>query len=85
MNESMQLCPRCGARLASTPRFAVCLIVILALMALPSALAGACFLAFSGMESGRPDGGVLLIGLAGIGFAALCIWGIVHLVKARRG
>jgi len=56
-------------------------------MAIPASLAGSCFLLFS-TSGGEFSGDRLiltLIGLACLGFAALCIWGIVALSRRRRG
>lgn len=85
MAQAMDFCPQCGMRLSHAPRFAGCYITILVLLALPSALAGGCFLLFSSFESSSPDRGMVAIGLLGLAFSALCIWGVVRLVKARRG
>lgn len=85
MGEALKFCPRCGARLQRGLRFAGCYIAVLCLLALPSALAGGCFLLISGVGTGHPESGALLIGVGGLVFAVLCIWGIVRLLKARRG
>lgn len=78
-------CPRCGAGLHKRGSSAGCvnigLAIFLGALALPSALMGGCFLLFGSTES---EFSLTAYGLLGIGFAALCVWGIVRLLKARQ-
>lgn len=88
MQQQLPYCPRCGERLEAAPRFSgwyvVPLLLMLALMAIPAALLGSCFLSFGASDSSR-DRNLTAIGLAGLVFAALCVWAIVALVRKRRG
>ena len=85
MHQRLPFCPQCGARLEHGPRFAGCFIALLAMLALPSALAGGCFILFSTFEGRAADPTMLTIGAAALAFSAFCIWGIVRMIKARRG
>lgn len=90
MNRAVQYCPSCGAQLARGMPYAGCFIALLVALSVPSALAGACFIAVGATVTPNNELGfdrtvMILIGLAILGFAALCVWGIVTLVRKRRG
>lgn len=86
-------CPRCGAQLGTAPAGSGCINVIVQLIlagvALVSGLMGACFVLVGGTDAAGGNfftsGGAMfvLIGLAGVALAALCIWGIIKLAKRR--
>jgi ribosomal protein S27AE len=88
-----RLCPNCGAQLGmavsagSGGCFTIFLQVALAGFALVSGLFGACFVLLGGTEANSGNfltsgaGVFVLIGLAGVALAALCIWGIIKLGK----
>lgn len=77
-------CPQCGASLKpDAPGLTFVKILgagCLGLIGLASGGMGACFLLFSGFGS-KPDWSMVGIALGMLLVGALCIWGIVKLVK----
>jgi len=80
-----EFCPQCGTKLkapgGAKSWLTILGIIALGLLAFPLALAGACFLLLGGSEYGPGAPSMYVYGALGLGFAALCIWGIVKLSK----
>jgi hypothetical protein len=79
-------CPRCGARLSGTTSqlsvWKIFVAVLLGLVALPTGGVGACLLVMTALSGGSGEAvSVALIGLLFVGVAALCLFGIIKLVK----
>lgn len=87
IDEKVALCPHCGAPLSAS-QGSGCLVVgaqiFLGFLSLAFGLSGACFVLFSGGFGGGSDWQFGLIGLLALGFAALCMWGLLRLGKGRK-
>lgn len=95
LQEAVPLCPNCGARIAH-PRggasmWSILGAVVLALLALPLGLAGACFAIFGVSTTGGGSTdlgfgsawGMIGIGAGLLAVAALFIWGMIKLLRKR--
>lgn len=88
IDEKVALCPHCGAPLSAS-QGSGCLVVgaqiFLGFLSLAFGLSGACFVLFSGViGGGGGDWGAGFTGLLVLGFAALCLWGLLRLSKKRK-
>jgi len=76
-------CPNCGgALITSFPAVSILKLlgaICLGLLVLPLGAAGACFLIFS--MQGRIEWQLLGIALGLLSVAALCLWGVIKLLK----
>jgi hypothetical protein len=93
LQNDVALCPHCGAALptqGSGFKIVLRLIAVLLLggFALLFGASGACFMFFATtgnfFDQASEALGFGIIGLVLLGFAALCIWGIVALTKKRK-
>lgn len=94
LQEAVPLCPNCGARITH-PRsgasgWSILGAVVLALLALPLGLAGACFAIFGAGGAGAADLGLsgsswgfLGIGVGLLAATAACVWGMFKLLRKR--
>lgn len=80
----MKFCSNCGAPLSPSSGALSGLkifgVICLAMLALPLAGGGACFLLFFGLDNGK-EWGMMGIGAGCLLAAAICIWGMVKLIK----
>lgn len=92
INSSPNFCPQCGAALGASHRgggaWTIVFQVLLGIVAAGIGASGACFVLLGGIglsgSSFSDWAPVVGVGIAALGIAGACIWGIIRLEKNRK-